>query len=167
MIVKANVDDIPSCHFWSSFFVVRLRLGLYEFDLANRFNMSQSTVSRITTTWINLLYRTLKGIERYPSWHIVKKYMLESFKREYLSTQVIIDATEFHIEQPSSSVSQASTFSPHKNINTVKVLIGIIPSGAISFVSKCYEGSILVEVSGLLPKLEEGNQIMADKGFPI
>jgi len=55
--------------------LVRLRLGLYEFDLAKRFNVSQSTVSRITTTWINLLCRTLKGIERFPSWHIVKKYI--------------------------------------------------------------------------------------------
>ena len=66
--------------------LVRLRLGLYEFDLANRFNISQSTVSRITATWINLLYHTLKGIERFPSWHIVKKYMPESFKKEYPNT---------------------------------------------------------------------------------
>ena len=45
------------------------------------------------------------------------------------------------------------------------------PSGAISFVSKAYEGSIsdrkLVEVSGLLDKLEPGNEVMADKGFAI
>ena len=53
----------------------------------------------------------------------------------------------------------------------VKVLIGITPSGAISFVSKCYKGSIsdrkLVKLSGLLEKLEPGDQIMADKGFQI
>ena len=53
----------------------------------------------------------------------------------------------------------------------MKVLIGITPSGVISFVSDCYKGSIsdkkLVEVSGLLQKLEPGDEIMADKGFLI
>ena len=55
--------------------------------------------------------------------------------------------------------------------NIVKVLIGITPSGAISFVSEAYEGSIsdrkLVEVCGILEKLEPGDEIMADKGFTI
>jgi len=41
----------------------------------------------------------------------------------------------------------------------------------MSFVSKCYEGSIsdrkLVEVSGLLENLEPGDEVMADKGFQI
>lgn len=45
------------------------------------------------------------------------------------------------------------------------------PSGAISFVSQAYEGSIsdrkLVELSGLLEKLEAGDEVMADKGFTI
>ena len=151
--------------------LVRLRLGLFELDLANRFGISQATVSRITATWINLLYHTLKGIERFPPWHIVKKYMPETFKKEYPNTRVIIDATEFYIDRPSSLLSQACTFSAYKNKNTAKVLIGITPSGAISFVSKCYEGSVsdrkLVELSGLLQKLEPGDQIMADKGFQI
>lgn len=139
--------------------LVRLRLGLFELDLANRFGISQSTVSRIIATWINLMYHSFKAIERFPPWHIVKKYMPEIFKKDYPNTRIIIDATEFLIERP-SLLTQSSTFSAYKNRNTVKVLIGITPSGAISFVSQCYEGSIL-------EKLEPGDEIMADKGFQI
>ena len=42
---------------------------------------------------------------------------------------------------------------------------------SIAFVSPTYEGSIsdrkLVEVSGLLDKLEDGDELIADKGFQI
>ena len=96
--------------------------------------------------------------------------MPESFKKHFPNTHVIVDATEFAVERPSTLLSQSSTFSTCKNRNTVRVLIGIIPSGAISFVSDCYEGSISdkkLEVSGLLEKLEPGDEIMADKGFLI
>ena len=55
--------------------LVRLHLGLYETDLVVRFGVSQSTVSRITTTWINLMFHSFKAIEHFPPWHIVKKYM--------------------------------------------------------------------------------------------
>jgi len=94
-----------------------------------------------------------------------------AFKEQYPNTRLINDCTEFGIERPSSLATQAATFSSYKNKNTVKVLIGIIPSGAIVFISPTYEGSIsdkkLVERSGLLDKLEEGDEIMADKGFDI
>ena len=97
--------------------------------------------------------------------------MPEAFKKDYPNTRMIIDATEFFVERPSSLLSQACTFSSYKNRNTVKVLIGIMPSGTISFVSNCYEGSIcdqkLVELSGLLNRLEPGDELMADKGFQI
>ena len=63
------------------------------------------------------------------------------------------------------------TSQQYKYTNTIKVLIGVTPSGAISFVSEAYEGSIsdhkLVEVSGLWEKLQPGDEIMADKGFTI
>ena len=49
--------------------LVRLRQGHFERDLSNRFSISQSSVSRITVTWINLLYHSLKSLERYPPLH--------------------------------------------------------------------------------------------------
>ena len=162
-----------SFRFLEQFFLTltRLRLGLLERDIAHRFQISQSTVSRIFATWINLMYHTLKSIERFPPMHIVKKYMPDAFKALYPSTRLIIDATEFQIERPSSLSIQSSTFSSYKNCNTVKILVGIMPSGPICFLSPLFEGSVsdkqLVQESGLLEKLNEGDEIMADKGFMI
>lgn len=68
--------------------MVRIRLGLLELDLAVRFDISQSSVSRIT------VYHSLKAIEHFPPWHVVRKYMPEVFKSEYPNTRLILDATE-------------------------------------------------------------------------
>jgi len=78
--------------------LVRLRLDLLEQDLANRFGISVSSVSRITATWINLMFHCFKAIERFPPWHIVEKHMPEAFKREYPNTRLIIDATELQLK---------------------------------------------------------------------
>ena len=90
---------------------------------------------------------------------------------DYPTTRVVIDATEVFIEQPSSPVAQQQTFSLYKNNNTLKVLIGVTPSGIVSFVSKLYDGSIsdheLTVKSGLLDLLEPGDSVMPDKGFTI
>ena len=117
------------------------------------------------------MFHSFKSIETFPSWHIVKKYMPEAFKEDHPNTRIIIDVTEFSIECPSFLFSPACTFSAYKNRNTVKILIGVTPSGAISFVSEVYEGSIsdckLVEVCGLLEKLDPGDKVITDKGFKI
>ena len=46
--------------------LVRLRLGLMEKDLAYRFKISQSTVSRIIATWINFLYLKFTELPLWP-----------------------------------------------------------------------------------------------------
>jgi len=171
--VDFKTGRYPKLPLLEQFFMtlVRLCLGLLEQDLANRFNMSVSSVSRIIATWINLMYVSFKAIERFPPWHIVEKHMPEAFRKEYPNTRLIIDATELQVEKSSSLLTQSCTFSTYKNRNTVKVLIGILPSGVIAFVSPTYEGSIsdkeLTQVCGILDKLECGDEIMADKGFQI
>ena len=89
----------------------------------------------------------------------------------YPNTRCIIDATDIFIEMPANPLAQQLTFSNYKNRNTLKALIGITPSGVISFISDLYGGNIsdkkLTQLSGLLDLLEPGDAVMADRGFTI
>lgn len=155
------------------FFMVllRLRLGLFERDLGYRFGVSQSTVSWILITWINFIYLQLQTIPLWPSRAMINADMPDCFKSMYPSTRVILDATEIRVEKPSLPQLQQATFSNYKNTNTYKALVGISPSGVITFVSKLYAGSIsdkeLTRSSGILDMLEPGDSVMADHGFDI
>ena len=68
--------------------------------------------------------------------------MPDVFKARYPNTRVIIDATEIFVEQPALPELQELTFSSYKNQNTYKGQIGISPTGAVTFVSDLYPGSI-------------------------
>ena len=111
----------------NEFFLVlcRLRCGLMEADLAFRFQISQSTVSRIIITWINFLYAKFKDISLWPSKQHINHFMPQLFKEFYPTTRCIIDATELFIQTPSDPQAQQLTFSSYKNHNTLKALIGI------------------------------------------
>ena len=151
--------------------LVRLRLGLYEQDIAYRFQVSQTTVSRICSTWINFCYCKFKELSIWPSRTIVDCNMPLSFQDLYPSTRCIIDATEIFIEKPENPSAQQLTYSSYKNHNTLKALIAIAPSGAVSFISDLFGGNIsdkeLTARCGLLDYLEEGDAVMADRGFNV
>ena len=61
--------------------LVRLQTGFPELDTANRFSILQSTVSRITNTWINVMYHNFKSLDRFPPWHIVKRICLSRLRK--------------------------------------------------------------------------------------
>ena len=64
-------------------------------------------------------------------------------------------------------------YSNYKHHVTYKELLGIAPSGAITFIKELYEGSIsdkeIVKRSGILNKnlLDDNDSIMAERGFTI
>ena len=155
------------------FFLVlcRFKVGLLEEDLAARFRISQSLVSRIIVTWTKFMYYRFKELEVFPDRQIVELHKPACFKNKYKGTTVIIDATEIYIEKPSNPEAQQVTFSTYKNSNTLKALVGITPSGSVCFISDMYGGSIsdkeITSKSGFIDKLQRGDEVMADRGFNI
>ena len=151
--------------------LVRLRLNLKEQDIANRFEISVSSVSRIFTTWINYCYLRLGSLPCWPDRTTIQNTMPAAFKELYPHTTAIVDATEIRVNIPSSLLLQSQTYSNYKSTNTLKALIAISPAGHVTFVSSLYTGCIsdtqLVERSGFLSLLQKGDEIMADRGFTI
>lgn len=151
--------------------LVRLRLGIFEFFIADLFGISKSRVSQIFITWITFMSNVFGKFLKWPSREQVKKYMPLSFRKHYPNTRAIIDCTEFFLQRPRSPTAQAATYSSYKSKNTAKCLLAISPSGNITFVPKLYGGNVsdryITEHSGFLEFVEEGDDIMADRGFTI
>jgi len=152
-------------------FLVRIKLGLFIQDLAFRFHLHISSVSRKLTTWVNYLYFLLGSQPIWPTREQVNVCMPEEFKELYPSTRVILDCTEIFVETPSSLLLQSQLYSSYKSSTTLKSLIGISPAGAITFVSNLYTGAIsdkeITRCSGILDLLKPSDTVMADKGFEI
>lgn len=153
--------------------LVKLRLNLRVKDLACRFGISSSLVSKYFTTWVCFLYQHLKEINWSPTVEQVSATLPCAFHEKYSTTYSIIDASEIFMETPSDLFMQSSTWSNYKHHNTAKFLIGCTPNGAVSYVSQIYVGSIsdveLTRVSGYLDTLDGKSNVsvMADRGFTI
>ena len=149
---------------------MRLKLGLLQQHLADIFKVSDSTVSRILNTWIHFIYNSSKMLVPWPT----KEQIMYNLPRAFMdfpNTQIVLDCTEIFIEKPSSHVAQWQTWSDYKQHNTVKLLIGVTPNGTVSFISRLWGGRAsdrhITMTSGLIPRIEAGMVIMADKGFTI
>ena len=149
--------------------LVKLKQGSANRDIAERFDVSESSVSRIFLTWVKFLETILTKLPIWMSKRKLKKTLPSAFKGMYEDVTVVVDCTEMQCEKPSDFEVQAATYSQYKSRNTVKALVGISPSGVATFISDLMEGSVsdneITMKSGLLDKMEPGSVIMADRGW--
>ena len=171
---KKRILKAKSISYLDQFFMilVRLRLGLFVGDLAQRFSISTTSVNRYFTAWINYMYLRLGSINIWPSKDYIISTMPESMKEKYSNLEWIIDAFEMQIQRPASLLLQSQSYSNYKSRNTVKGLVACTPSGQVGFVSQLYTGNIsdreLTVRSGFLNMPHnKGAMWLVDKGFQI
>ena len=97
--------------------------------------------------------------------------MPASFRQKYSSTRVIIDCTEIWTQSASPLLLNSQQYSSYKSRITFEALVGIAPHGAVTFISNLYTGNMsdveITRLSGLLDLIENGDSVMADKGFIV
>ena len=98
--------------------IMKLRLDLKVYDLANCFELSQSSVSQIFSIWINYCYLHSGMLPCWPGHNTIRDTMHAIFKEQYSNTTAILDATEIKVQTPSSLLLQSQTYSTYKSTNT-------------------------------------------------
>lgn len=150
--------------------LVRLRCGLLMKDIAYRFDISESYVSKIIITWITFMYEKFKTLNIFPKRETNRDNIPKIFQK-FKNIRVIIDGFELRTQKPTDYGEQGNVYSTYKSSPTFKFLIGIHVSGAVSFLSDAFEGSIsdrqLFKRSGILSHLNKNDLVMADRGFNI
>ena len=83
----------------------------------------------------------------------------------------MIDCFEVFLERPSTLKTRAQTWSNYKHHNTIKFLIGILPQGVVTHISKGWGGRVSDQYNtnncGFLEHLMLGDLILANKGFNV
>ncbi|KAM9294297.1 uncharacterized protein PAF06_018454 [Gastrophryne carolinensis] len=149
-------------------FLCKVRQGFHDQDLAIRFNVSQTRVTRIVITWAHYLYLVLGEIPLWRSRETSCQDVPECFKASYPHARVTLHCAEIKVQ---TSSAESASSSIYYNQVSYKGLLGIAPHGAVIFISPLYSGCAstrdITKSSGILDLLEPGDWVITDKDFLI
>lgn len=152
--------------------LMKLKLNLRYFDLAQRFGCSISTVCNIVRTWVLALHEIIfvQLMSKIPSRKKNRNCLPLAFA-SFEDCRAVLDATEMRCDKPNKMDMQKVTYSAYKHYNSWKSLVGMAPNGVGTFFSELYPGSVsdkrIVEHCGIIEQLHLGDLLLADKGFLI
>lgn len=149
----------------------KLKLNLSFKCLAVLFSLSRQSASHCFLVTLHTLAFILEKAIYWPSKEQIMKSMPKCFEK-FKDTYIILDCTEIPVERPKCLKCRLRLYSHYKGCETVKILIGVSPSGLIIFVSEPFGGrasdKAIFNHSKILEKLEPTRDaIMVDKGFSI
>ena len=102
--------------------LMKLRLKMRFQELAFRFGVNVTTISRIFSCWIMVMDVRLALLIFWPERDQLWKTMPVCFRYSFgKKVTVIIDCFEVFIEKPSNLLAPAQTFSNYKHRNTIKI----------------------------------------------
>ena len=165
-LVESFLPHGPKLSKFNTFmiFLMKVRLNLNFEDIAYRFDVNTSTVSRHFHTVLDIMFVRTKPLVQWPDRDVLRLTMPFSFRKFFKKCAIIIDCTEIFVERPSDLLARAQLWSNYKHHSTVKFLIGITPQGTISYLSKCAGGRIsdkeIVETSSLVNHLLPGKHAL-------
>lgn len=150
-------------HAQFSLLLNKLCLGLTHKDLEFSFNVSAGTVTRVFHEWLEVMARELQCLIHWPSRKELRRNLPRLFKSSMLRRVRCI------IERTTRLHTRAATYSHYKSYNTIEFLVGISPTGAITFLSRLWGGQasykVITKNSGLIDLLEQEDSVMADQSF--
>ena len=82
--------------------LMKLRLNFGDQDLAFRFGVNQSTISRCISKWVNVLYVHLKPLIKWPERDQLLNTMPMDFRKSFKNCVTIIDCFEVFMERPTN-----------------------------------------------------------------
>lgn len=100
------------------------------------FKISKNTVCNYFTETIHLLSCVLEEAVYFSDKGVIEEHLPVCF-RDFQDTRIILDCTEIAVQNSKCLKCRLKMYSHYRGKQSVKFLIGITPSGLISYCSKC------------------------------
>jgi len=171
VVTGANVTILPIDQLFVT--LVKLRHNP-SFDLlAHTARLSKASVILFFWKWIDILYKNIGFLVRWPDREGIFQVIPAVFKCKYPRLTSIIDCFEIFTHAPKNLHARSQCWSNYKKHCTIKVFICCNPLGAITFLSPVWGGRAsdvkIVRESGFISSQYHmpGDQILADRGFTL
>ena len=101
-------------------FFLKIHLSLFDEEIAYRFRVHPSTVSRNFHCVLDVAAAKAAALIKWPERKVLRQTMPMSFRKFFQKCCVIIDCTEIFIERPTDLLARAQVWSNYKHLSTAK-----------------------------------------------